>query len=112
MEKNVKFDKNYWNVSKFSNGWNSCNIKKLNTDEIEPSDETTLNKVKFYYTKNNNLKMVNITHKQKHCKEESIDQRFNALNFGTQKVCWCQHVYGCHGSNSHSLDIQYVDKIG
>ncbi len=55
--------------------------------------------------------MVNITHKQKCCKEESTDQMFNALNLEPKK-CWCKQLHGCHGSNAHSLDIQYVDKIG
>ncbi len=56
MDENFKFDKKYWDVSKFSNGWNSCNIKKLNMDEIGPIGETSCNKGKIYYTKTTILK--------------------------------------------------------
>ncbi len=56
MDENLKFDKKYWDVSKFSNGWNSYNIKKLNMDEIGPIGETWCNKGKLYYTKTTILK--------------------------------------------------------
>ncbi len=60
-------------------------LKKLNMDKIGPTSETSCNKGRIYYTKTTILKMVNITHKQKCCKEESIDQMFNALNLEPKK---------------------------
>ncbi len=47
-------------------------LKKSNMDKIGPTSEISCNKGKIY-TKTTILKMENITHKQKHCKEESID---------------------------------------
>jgi len=61
-------------------------LKKSNMDKSGPTNETSCNKGKIY-TKKKILKMVNITHKQKHCKEESIDQMFDAFNLEPQKVC-------------------------
>jgi hypothetical protein len=60
--------------------------KKLNMDKIEPTSETSCNKGKIYYTKTTILKMINITHKQKHFKEESTNQTFNALNVAMDQM--------------------------
>ncbi len=60
-------------------------LKKLKMVKIGPTCETSCNKGKIQYTKTTILKMVNITHKQKHCKQERADQMFNALNLEPKK---------------------------
>jgi hypothetical protein len=60
-------------------------LNKLNMDEIGPTSGRSCNKGKIYYTETPILKMVNITHKQKRCKEEIVDQMFNALNLEPKK---------------------------
>jgi hypothetical protein len=59
-------------------------LKKSNMDKSGPTNETSCNKGKIY-TKKKILKMVNITHKQKHCKEESIEHFVRCIQFGTPK---------------------------
>ncbi len=85
MDENVKFDKTIDMYQNLQMDEIHVALKRLNMDEIGSQGETSCNKGKFYCTKTSILKMVNITHKEKPCKEESTNQTFNPLNLEPKK---------------------------
>jgi hypothetical protein len=85
LDENVKFDKTIDMYQNLEMDDIHVALKRLNMDEIGPKGETSCNKSKFYCTKTSILKMINITHKEKPCEDESTNQTFNALNLEAKK---------------------------
>ncbi len=85
MDENLKFDKTIKMYQNLKMDEIHVALERLNMDEIGPKGETSCNKSKFYCTKTSIWKTVNITHKEKPCKEESTNQTFNALNLEPKK---------------------------